>query len=597
MSFKIHYTIPQSSDLSSIPGIVFTTISEDGFAFGKTGATGSPGSSSNTGATGSTGPSITGPTGPSIIGPTGLPGPTGPTIQGSPNTLTQFDGSGNPISLPSWEVTSENGLSTNINVDEINSSFINYLVNLVPTQSTTNENRTIVNITTPLDPTNENYQIGSDYNGGVNMLNINTTQTSGSSANIGRISMVNISADLGNELVSATTDHIQGVAINTFFRKNYNIGTYDGVLVQPNFNDGSTMTEYNGFRNNAVFNNTGATNTINGFSNTCSLGANITVNNFRGLESSMNGTTGSGIDSYIGNNTYANNFTGNNTNGYVFSTFNTHSNNWVGITLNSGDDTATNVQGINLNLSGITSPNQKVGLNINDGALNVQSSLDTAQDSFQNASAVNSIGGQFHVSSGHPLTNGEFIFGNNLAVLGFFEDDMGPDVLGGLIGYSVIGYVGQFSVAATKSVDTINMALAGASIPPVVGDGGTIDNFNIYHGIGLLPQGGNISVTNMCGLRISDQLTAANPTNSWGVSVDDINADNYFGKSVSIGTSNKKVSNSDVGIEIGNKKSLLLGNLTTTEIGNITPLEGMIVFNSTTKKFQGYDGTSWTNLN
>jgi hypothetical protein len=46
-----------------------------------------------------------------------------------------------------------------------------------------------------------------------------------------------------------------------------------------------------------------------------------------------------------------------------------------------------------------------------------------------------------------------------------------------------------------------------------------------------------------------------------------------------------------------------VGNFTTTERNNITnavggsPLPGIIIFNETTSKFQGYDGTAWVDLN
>ena len=42
--------------------------------------------------------------------------------------------------------------------------------------------------------------------------------------------------------------------------------------------------------------------------------------------------------------------------------------------------------------------------------------------------------------------------------------------------------------------------------------------------------------------------------------------------------------------------SLLLGRLDNTAIGNLTPVNGMIVYNTSTNKFQGYENGAWANL-
>ena len=50
---------------------------------------------------------------------------------------------------------------------------------------------------------------------------------------------------------------------------------------------------------------------------------------------------------------------------------------------------------------------------------------------------------------------------------------------------------------------------------------------------------------------------------------------------------------------VGNAKVsgfMLLGRLDSTAIGNLTPQNGMIVYNTTTNKFQGYENGGWANL-
>ena len=49
----------------------------------------------------------------------------------------------------------------------------------------------------------------------------------------------------------------------------------------------------------------------------------------------------------------------------------------------------------------------------------------------------------------------------------------------------------------------------------------------------------------------------------------------------------------------GNAKigtELLLGSMTTIERNGLTPQNGMIIYNSTDNKFQGYENGSWSNL-
>lgn len=53
----------------------------------------------------------------------------------------------------------------------------------------------------------------------------------------------------------------------------------------------------------------------------------------------------------------------------------------------------------------------------------------------------------------------------------------------------------------------------------------------------------------------------------------------------------------DIDGEATINSQFVLANLTSTEIGNLTARTGAVVFNTTTSKFQGYDGTNWVDLN
>lgn len=49
-------------------------------------------------------------------------------------------------------------------------------------------------------------------------------------------------------------------------------------------------------------------------------------------------------------------------------------------------------------------------------------------------------------------------------------------------------------------------------------------------------------------------------------------------------------------VKISGANELLLGNMTTTERDALTPANGMIVYNTTDNKFQGYENGAWANL-
>lgn len=49
-------------------------------------------------------------------------------------------------------------------------------------------------------------------------------------------------------------------------------------------------------------------------------------------------------------------------------------------------------------------------------------------------------------------------------------------------------------------------------------------------------------------------------------------------------------------VKISGANELLLGNMTTTERNALTPANGMIIYNTTDNKFQGYENGAWANL-
>ena len=231
-------------------------------------------------------------------------------------------------------------------------------------------------------------------------------------------------------------------------------------------------------------------------------------------------------------------------------------------------------------------------VNINNGRFNSQYNFDTATTPVPFVYGFNNIGGALKVSSGFPINGGQFGIANNLGIGLQIEDDILPDSSGLNLGFNMVAALTQAGVAAGKTMDALSFFSGGASIPT---GSGSLTNVAVFRALGLLPQGGTLNVTNMYGMKVEAIIDAVGAANTWGVFVDSA-GDNYFAGSLNIGNATKKVSNSDIALEIGSKKAFRVGVLTTAERDALVPLEGMMIFNTDTKVFEGYDGTVWVGL-
>lgn len=432
-------------------------------------------------------------------------------------------------------------------------------------------------VTNYLNGDNLNIQVDDDISATVQLysasFNLNANMTGGAGFNhfnmgsniAGTLQYVNgFQINTNYQTGSNVTQGIQAFADNTnhygsithgitSFTSNLNfdvdcvlVNGYGGVNISPNiygdmtgagFNGGNfggnfygPMDYLNGMNVNPQF-RTGSSvvNGITVFQDSTQVETGVTANYYTGCGLFPNFNAGSAINSIQLLNVSPN----------YAATGGVGSQLYLANMFANGGGTVEQLTGINIGLNGVNSPNKKYIFQGNDGSFNSNYELNTGTITVGLAESVNSIGGTFHIAAGSPLTGGEFVFGNLFSVQGLFEDDMGPDVIGGVIGYSQCASVGQTAILAGKTVDTYNMMTTGASIPTFPGDGGTFTNFVLYRGIGLLPAGGALNITNMYGLKIDSFLTAMSPTNAWGVSVEDPNADNFFYK-LAIGTTSKK---------------------------------------------------------
>lgn len=314
----------------------------------------------------------------------------------------------------------------------------------------------------------------------------------------------------------ASVSNFFGAQISPIFESGSALtGTFYGILFNPALNSG-TCSNYSVISSNPNFGNTATFTTSNYFSlqDTPTLYSGSTMTSYNGIQLSPNFQAGSTLGNFNG----------------------------ILINTNTATSLSGQCNGVTVQLDNFTLLDGiKNGLNIGDGAL--QSSYNFKTSNFPGGIPgffqVNALGGNFEVSAGSPLTGGQVGFMNNIGAQILFSDDMG---VGGIpeIGICVNGFVGQLAAAAGKTGDTLNYMFAGAQVPPMVGDGGTVTHLAFYTAYGLIPAGGNLTVTNMYGFRATPALTSMSPTNSWGFYCDDPNSDNFFKKSVVVGGSTGK---------------------------------------------------------
>lgn len=442
-----------------------------------------------------------------------------------------------------------------------------------------------------------NIALPTGYNGLLQSIQINDSIQSVS----GYIFDCTISAGLVANSVQAFQDNsnIQSGASIDGGYQSYNVSTnlqagatvdgYVGLNINPNIAADMTVFEYTGVGVSGQLSGPMAGIKMFGASASLSSGT-ILTSNYYGFVETTNAQTGSSMNTYFSASltpTLSSGSTISDYRGVVVSPS-------IGTPVLSAQmiSTAANgvgpvqdLTGVDINLSGITATNRKVGLAINDGIINAGASV-TTQSSII-VDSINLIVPQLHVESGSPIT-GTTVFGHNFANIYDIQDDIDA---GGLGRSAVsVAFVANSTVVAGKTMDSLSLAVAGAQLQ---GDG-TIGTIVMYDAIGSILGADTPIVTNQYMFR-GASVSPGIPTNSWGISIEDTDAENYFKKSLAIDTATKKVSNASIGFEIGGTtKALRLPVLTTTERNALTALEGMEVFNTTTNAVEFYDGTSWT---
>lgn len=246
----------------------------------------------------------------------------------------------------------------------------------------------------------------------------------------------------------------------------------------------------------------------------------------------------------------------------------------------------TNATGISIDLNGVTSATRVQGINVQGGTFVSQTAFTTTSSLPGLVDSGNIIRPVFEVSSGAPITGTDVIM-TNLAGLMDFKDDYASSVLG--LGSCSIGFVSQIAASATSLVDKATILLAGLATE-ASSAGGTITDAYIVRAFAA-NFGGTLNIGTIYGLKVDDGLSAM-AAQAFGLSVDDQGTENYLPRLVVSGVS-KTVSSADVAIDINAAKAFRLGRVTTAQRLAMTPLTGLMVYDTDTNKPYHADGSSW----
>jgi len=484
------------------------------------------------------------------------------------------------------------GLNQNLTVLPDNESggfsVNNLSVNVEPQQNSPNLTYQLNQNTVNLDTLNSAFTIGTS--GQAVQIHNNFINHQGTS-NVGDLVFANNYASIGNG-----TDPISvgGLSYSYGFANiDSNVtftGTVQGYGFQINADSGASLNTVNAFYDFATV--SGSMNSYNSFIASPTIGQINNNNNYVGFQNGPNITTFDGNSGYTGIGIFP-----------TIGSFDTG--NFQGIVINPTITSGTNITGINIYMDNANGTNVKA-LDVTgdvyiNGGLSFTGGLSIGQlqafyasnpvDGGGNPQNMHGLVTQMIALNGVSTINADAIGVNTAMLIELQEDSVTTSGALGL-GFAALALPCVVRTETNSSLDFMNAAVYAINL---AGDstGGTIDVVNLCRTV-VIPNG--ITTINELRAFQFDLPFGDAGTDIYGLHIEPVNAQNYIAGSLNIGSSTKKVSNSDVAFEIGSTKAMLNARLTTAQKNSITPIAGMQVFDTSLNQLSYYNGTSWVNL-
>lgn len=250
----------------------------------------------------------------------------------------------------------------------------------------------------------------------------------------------------------------------------------------------------------------------------------------------------------------------------------------------------TSAKGLNVNITGtnVTDPMQKQGIQVQGGLNAFQ--YDFTIPAAATFLSANQFNNNLTIANGAPISSLGFLTNFSQSLVA--HDDWTADFTGIRIGWAPIASVAVIDVDAGKTIDSFSGVLMGLTN---TGGAGTLDQAYSFRAAGVIPGGGALVVNKEVGFASMPTMCSLSAGNCWAFLDETSSAENYLGK-LAIGTSTKKVANSDTAFEIGNKKAFLPGRGTTAEKNALTAVEGMQFYDTDIGEMEFYDGSTWVSM-
>lgn len=162
----------------------------------------------------------------------------------------------------------------------------------------------------------------------------------------------------------------------------------------------------------------------------------------------------------------------------------------------------------------------------------------------------------------------------------------------GFLGMQALGLPAVVTLGAGATVDVVGGAAFALSLDAAAG-GGTIDVLNLCSALAL-PNG--VTTVNKSRGYYFDMPFGDVGTDMWCIYSKPAAAHNYIAGDLVVGPTDLPT-NASVGIEINSTtKALLLSRLTSAQEAALTAVNGLVIYNTDTNKFRGYENGAWVDL-